>query len=235
MTLNALRYSRFTKAKINGQITCQDALPVLGQDSVLSRVAVLFRWGSPTTVVLTIRAAVVYAFERMDGTRPAPHVSKKCLKAVYPLVANHDTTTTISLVGRVLGIQTTLFHACPAAILRCLMAAVGCVQQARIPKFSHQTTTTLCAPSDEGVTSDKGLLPAVTEALPRYPVMELCCTINDKQSSEPMSMQVNQFCHGVSLTLRNRLVNTFGFTVLAFQAMAARIADLEAKLTAIGA
>lgn len=85
----------------------------------------LLRHIKPTAIILTVRAIIVLALNRMPITWSYAHVAKKCDERIYPLTAYYDAASAISRERSFIRVMAASLHAAPYVIFRRICFAVS--------------------------------------------------------------------------------------------------------------
>ena len=175
---------------------------------VSSGIAHLLRCGRPMAVSWRIISIDIFPINRMFGRRFFAHIGKKVFETVAPVVTNHNATTTIGVISRVVRVVAAKFHLGPSLILRSASQAMrsgiliaakqfGC-------RFLCQTAATKRSAANVRSGCNRGVS-AVALALPHG---VLCAwnfyLFNDQQTSEFLSLNVS---HTLSPKLQDIIGN----------------------------
>jgi len=160
-----------------------------GKEMVASSIIGLLNFGGPLAVLRRVWTIIVNALNRMFRNRFWSHIGIKDGK-VIPSWVNGDTTLTIEIVGRAVGVVASLAYLLPCAVFWSLYHAMRGSQLCCY--LLAQAATTLSATCMEAITYHDDLIPAVTLAETHNTSTSVWGAFNDDQSPISKSSPVNQ-------------------------------------------
>ncbi len=162
---------------------------VMRDVSAACRMLVLLLACGPSAVVKFVVAIVINAVNRVLWSWSRPHIIKKRLKRVSPLVAHRDASPAIMTISGVVRVATSKFHALPGTILVRAISSVG----SNLISVQASTATSMAACKPGGLHRDN--VSARTQAVPVYLSRSTRGLVKDFQSFICMSSSVNEVRH----------------------------------------
>jgi hypothetical protein len=132
-----------------------EALPLVGDNSIVPAVVGLLYARSPDAVVGLVSAIVILPLDRMSRTGPWPHVGQEVLEALPPAITYSDSARAVILISRSLRVGAARVHTDPRevfwrlsspAALSMLCVFVGGDFAAQAPARLHGTLQKVMLP-----------------------------------------------------------------------------------------
>jgi hypothetical protein len=160
---DAVIQRRFRNASLFRPFPQCQSLSVVDYAKVLPCVSTLLQSSRPPTIRRAVRTVVVAPIQGCTD-RAWPHVCGELFKARLPRLTHGDSTSTVPLVLRIGGIQTTPLHDRPDPVegRSCLSVRTP----RRLHRLGMQTAAALGLPLPQGIRARGDLVPTVAATAP---------------------------------------------------------------------
>lgn len=92
-------------------------LPIVGDMDTDTRISSLKPTFKPNYIIRGVIPIVINSLQRVVTFGSWPKISKECGEVAYPLIANFDTSSTVSVIIRVIRLSASTYHSTPNDVL----------------------------------------------------------------------------------------------------------------------